>query len=621
MMLLNIALIAASLPLAFGQKLDPVQWTLASDSKAAPAGAKVLLRLTAEIEPGWHLYSLTTPKGGANPTTIKMDGGRIFQPAPVRKFDPNFQVDTETFEHKAVFLIEATLPGGASGEVELVANMRYQACTERECLPPRKKTAATKVAVSASAPVPVVAIPAGYTLFDADVAASPAPARVPPASAKPADQSLGSFLLVAFGLGIAAIFTPCVFPMIPLVMSQFLKNEGQAFRQAIVFCLGIVVLFSSIGLGITAAVGPFGVVQLGANPWVNTFIAAVFLAFGLSLLGAFELTIPSGLLTRMNQASERGGYVGSLLMGLTFALTSFACVGPFMGTLLAASVQGDKLQPVLGMITFSAGLASPFFLLGLFPAFLQRLPRSGGWLARVKVVMGFIVLALMMKYLSNVDQVLQTAVLSRERFLAAWIVLFALPGLYLLGFLRLEGVKSDETLGIGRLLSAAVLLVFALSLLPGLFGLRLGELEAYIPAPIATLGGGGSRPELIFLKNQYKEALAQAKAENKRVFLDFTGYTCTNCKWMKANMFPKPAVMAEMKNFIPVELFTDGTDAASLENQELQEKRFGTVAIPFYAILDGSENVLATSAGVTRDADEFVKFLKLGGSDAVSTSR
>ena len=620
MMFLRMALIAASLPLAFGQKLDPVQWTLAADSKAAPAGSKVLLRLTAEIEPGWHLYSLTTPKGGANPTTIKMDGGRIFQPAPARKFDPNFQVDTETFEHKAVFLIEAVLPGGASGEVELVANMRYQACTEKECLPPRKKTAATKVVVSASAPAPVIAIPAGYTLFDADASAA-APARVPPAPAKPADQSLGSFLLVAFGLGIAAIFTPCVFPMIPLVMSQFLKNEGQALRQAIVFCLGIVVLFSSIGLGITAAVGPFGVVQLGANPWVNTFIAMVFLAFGLSLLGAFELTIPSALLTRMNQASERGGYIGSLLMGLTFALTSFACVGPFMGTLLAASVQGDKLQPVLGMITFSAGLASPFFLLGLFPAFLQRLPRSGGWLARVKVVMGFVVLALMMKYLSNVDQVLQTAVLSRERFLAAWIVLFSLPGLYLLGFLRLEGVKREETLGIGRLLSAAVLLVFALSLLPGLFGLRLGELEAYIPAPIATLGGGESRPELTFLKNQYKEALTQAKAENKRVFLDFTGYTCTNCKWMKANMFPKPEVTAEMKNFILVELFTDGTDAASLENQQLQEKRFGTVAIPFYAIMDGGENVLATSAGVTRDADEFVKFLKLGGSAAVSTSR
>lgn len=234
-------------------------------------------------------------------------------------------------------------------------------------------------------------------------------------------------------------------------------------------------------------------------------------------------------------------------------------------------------------------------------------------MVRVKVVMGFIVLALMMKYLSNVDQVFQSGILTRERFLAAWFVLVSLPGIYLLGFLRLEGVKRDETVGIGRLLTATFLLVIAFSLLPGMFGLRLGELEAYIPAPTATLGGGGEKSELNFLKNQYKEALIQAKAENKRVFLDFTGYTCTNCKWMKANMFPKPAVTAELKRFILVELYTDGTDAASLENQQLQEKRFGTVAIPFYAVVDAGENVVATSAGLTKNTDEFVRFLKQGG--------
>jgi len=581
---------------------------MVADATKAPAGTKLLLRLTAEPEPGWHLYSLTTPKGGPNPTTIKLEGGKVYQPAPTRKLDPNFQVDTETFDGLTVFLIEATVPDDAKGKVEYTANLRYQACTEKECLPPRKKTATTTVVVDAAAPPPAISIPPGYTSADAPIKATP-----PPTPAKPADQSLGSFLLLAFGLGIAAIFTPCVFPMIPLVMSQFLNSGAQALRQAAVFCLGIVVLFSSIGLGITAAVGPFGVVQLGANPWVNAFIAAIFFAFGLSLLGAFELTIPSGLLTKLNQASEQGGYLGSLLMGLTFALTSFACVGPFMGTLLAASVQGDKLQPVLGMITFSAGLASPFFLLALFPAYLQKLPRSGGWLARVKVVMGFVVLALMLKYASNVDQVFQTGILTRERFLAAWFVLFSLPGLYLLGFLRLEGVKRDETVGIGRLLTAALFLILAFSLLPGMFGLRLGEIEAYIPAPVATIGGGGEASGLKFLKNQYKEALAQAKAENKRVFLDFTGYTCTNCKWMKANMFPKPEVTAELKNFVLVELYTDGTDAASLENQQLQEKKFGTVAIPFYAVVDPSETVLSTSAGLTKNLDEFLKFLKQGG--------
>jgi thiol:disulfide interchange protein DsbD len=177
---------------------------------------------------------------------------------------------------------------------------------------------------------------------------------------------------------------------------------------------------------------------------VNAGICVIFFVFALSLLGAFEITLPSGLLTRLNAASGRGGYIGTLLMGLTFCLASFACVGPFMGTLLAASVGGDKLQPVLGMLAFSTALASPFFLLALFPSMLKKLPRSGGWMSRVKVVLGFLVLATMLKYLSTVDQVMHWNLLTRERFLALWVVMFALPGLYLLGFLRLEGIKKDE---------------------------------------------------------------------------------------------------------------------------------------------------------------------------------
>ena len=222
--------------------------------------------------------------------------------------------------------------------------------------------------------------------------------------------------------------------------------------QAVIFCLGIVVLFTGLGLLTKAIAGPFGVVQLGNSPWVNAFIATVFVIFALSLLGAYELTLPSGLLTRLNQASERGGYLGTLVMGLTFTLTSFACIGPIVGPLLVASVQTSGLQPVLGMMAFATGLALPFFVLALFPSYLQRLPKSGGWLMRVKVVLGFIVLAVAMKYLSTVDQVLQKNLISRELFLASWVVLFSLAGLYLLGFLRLEGIKADDKLGVGRML-------------------------------------------------------------------------------------------------------------------------------------------------------------------------
>ena len=218
-------------------------------------------------------------------------------------------------------------------------------------------------------------------------------------------------------------------------------------------------------------------------------------------------------------------------MGLTFSLTSFACVGPFVGTLLAASVQGGGARPLAGMVSFATGLATPFFFLALFPSYLKRMPKSGGWLERVKVVMGFLILAAMFKYVSAVDQVMQWNLLTRERFLAAWIVLFAFPGLYLLGFLRLPGIRSDEPVGLGRLLAGAALLVFALSLAPGMFGARLGELDAYVPA-IATDGSQ-------WMKNQYREALEEARRQNKRVFVAFTGYACTNCHWMKANMFTR----------------------------------------------------------------------------------
>jgi thiol:disulfide interchange protein DsbD len=403
--------------------------------------------------------------------------------------------------------------------------------------------------------------------------------------------------------------------MIPITLSFFLNRQGTtrlaSIRQAGVFCLGIILMFTALGLGIAAAVGPFGVVQLAANPWVNGFICLVFLTFGLSLLGAFEITMPSALVNKMDRASQSGGIFGTLLMGLTFSLTSFACVGPFVGSLLAASVQQGGTQPAMGMMSFAAGLSSPFFLLAMFPSYLKRMPKSGGWLVRVKIVVGFIVLAVMLKYLSSIDQVLQWNVLTRERFLAAWFVLFLLPGLYLLGFLRLEGIDNDEPLGVKRLLIGAFFVIFSISLIPGMFGRPLGELDSFIPLITGPAGSGpGSEAGLVWMKNQYPEALARARAENKLVFLNFTGYACTNCHWMKANMFTRPEIGAAFKDFVLVELYTDGTDAESEKNQKLQESKFATIAIPFYAIVDPDGKVIGTWGGIQRDAAQYLAFLK-----------
>ncbi|HZU27643.1 MAG TPA: cytochrome c biogenesis protein CcdA [Bryobacteraceae bacterium] len=599
---------------------DPVQWTLSPQTATVRPGSSAGFFLTATIQPGWHLYSPTTPKGGPNATIIRLSDSpalgqvRVFEPKPISKVDPAFQMVTETYQDSVRFFILADLKSDApAGATEITAEVKYQSCNDTICLPPKKKTASSSITISPAAAAESSSAPAGYE--DAGVRHS-AGGAAPPAPAAPASsQGLGRFLLLAFGFGLAAIFTPCVFPMIPITVSFFLNRQstsrGQGVLHAVIYSLGIVVLFTALGLLTKAIAGPFGVVKLGSSPWVNGFIAAVFVIFGLSLLGAFELTLPSGLLTSVDRASQRGGIAGTLIMGLTFALTSFACVGPIVGPLLVASLQSNGLQPILGMVAFSSGLAAPFFLLALFPSWLKRLPRSGGWMLRVKVVLGFIILAAAIKYLANIDQVLQLGWITRERFLAAWVVLFALPGLYLLGLLRLEGIKADEHLGVGRTLVAAAFLIFSLSLVPGMFGSPLGELDAYVPPPseagVASASRGAERQ---WLKDDYDAALARARAENKLVLVTFTGYACTNCHWMRQNMFRRADIDRLLDNFVLIELYTDGTDAASQRNQEMENRRFSTVAIPYYAILDGNENVVATFPGLTRDPVEFAKFLQ-----------
>src|ERR1039458_6713083 len=306
-----------------------VTWTLTLDPPSAAPGGKVLLRMAGHIEEGWHLYSMSTP--AATPTKFQLAPNpaiasvRPLQPAPHRAFDANFNSDTETYEGDVAFLLELTLAKTAPpGPAALALSARYQTCNPKMCVP-SKWTGNATLTVDPSTSTTASDIPAGYS----EPAAPANPTSTPAAPA----ESLAGFLAVAFGFGLASIFTPCVFPMIPITMSYFLNRPSGGRResivQALVFCLGIVVLFSGLGLATTAILGPFGIVTLGSNPWVNGFISALFIAFGLSLLGAFEITIPSPILTRLNQSSNQGGFIGSLFMGLTFSLASFACVGPF----------------------------------------------------------------------------------------------------------------------------------------------------------------------------------------------------------------------------------------------------------------------------------------------------
>src|SRR5882724_10096839 len=613
----RLALLAALAWVCAAQGLDPVKWSLSVDSPAAAPGSKIPAHLIATIEPGWHLYSLSTP-APSRPTRVQVADNPVFDKLavyyqePKRAFDKNFNIETQTYEGKADFLLVTAVKADApAGAADLTAQIQFNVCDATRCLPPRKRTATASVKIDPTAADAAIAIPAGFSEFKpgAPVAAAPVDGSKP----APQSQDLGAFLLVAFGAGLLAIFTPCVFPMIPITMSFFLNKPSGSRREGVwqagLFCLGIIVLFSGIGLLATTLLGPFGVVQLGSSPWVNGFISLVFLAFGLSLLGAFEITLPSSMLTKLDGASQRGGFLGTLLMGLTFSLTSFACIGPFIGPLLAASAQSGGARPLIGMATFATGLATPFFLLAVFPGFLKRMPRSGGWLPRVKVVMGFVVLAAMLKYVASVDQVLQSNFLTRERFLAAWVVLFAMAGLYLLGFLRMEGVSKDEPLGLGRLLTGVCFLVFALSLIPGMFGGKLGDLDAYVPLPSGSLQPGGVASGLAWMKNDYRGALDRARREGKLVLVNFTGYACTNCHWMKANMFTRPEIAAAMNEYVLLELYTDSGDAVSEENQKVEEDTFNTISMPFYAILEPDEKVVASFPSPTKNDQEYLDLL------------
>lgn len=616
--------------------VDPISWTLSVEPAEAAPGATVAARFAATIEEGWHLYSMTNPPGGGIPSQIGLvdnpvvDSWKIYQPTPEVVFDPNFQADSESFEHEAVFLFEIVVASDATGPLELTASARYQACSDSVCLRPKKKTATAEVQLSAGGATGGFALPANYAQTGGSdgaapqvSTAAPAPATPPdaetPAGSSGEDQGLVQFAGVAFGFGLLAIFTPCVFPMIPITMSYFVSTQSgtkkASLGQAITFCVGVVVLFTGMGALVSALLGPFGLQQIGSSPWVNGFIALIFIAFAFSLFGAFEITVPSGALTSLNKISDRGGLLGTLVMGLVFALASFACTGPFVGALLAGSLSGGGwVWPAFGMFMFSAGLALPFFFLALFPAYLSKMPKGGGWLSVTKITMGFVILAAALKYLSNVDLMLGWELLLRERYLAIWVVLFATAGLYLMKVVRI-GFDDDSPIGVGRLAAGVTFLGIALSLIPGMFGARLGDLEAYVPSreysgwtgvlASAEGAGGGSR----WMKDDFEGALAKAKAENKRVLISFTGYACTNCHWMKEVMFVRPEIAATLDDLILVELYTDGTGDQVEFNQNLQEERFRSVAIPFYALLGPDGETIEVFEGRTGDTGRFRAFL------------
>lgn len=647
---------------------NPVNLSAKLDPNPVKAGLKAKVTITAAIESGWHLYSLTQPSGGPRPTRITIDetgpfkaDGKPTQPKPKVAADPNFSIPgqppfmTETFDGRAVFTLPVKVAADApTGAQKLVVKFYFQVCDDQQCLPPRTKPIEVDVMIAA-ANATLTATPEASPTVSATAQTSPSPeatvsptpetnvsgttsgnATVPPAGGSATDDEAASdlknrglfgFIWFAIIQGLLALLTPCVFPMIPITVSFFTKREKRTSRQAVgqatFFSVGIILTYTVLGLALAVLAGPTGLTKLAANPWMNLFLTLLFVVFALNLFGMFEIRVPSGLVSKLDaqaNSGEGGQTFATILMGITFTLTSFTCTTAFVGTVLIYATRGDWFWAVIGMVAFATAFALPFFLFALFPQWLQSLPKSGGWLNSVKVTMGFLELAAAFKFLSNVDLVWGWQTVSRPLVLAAWIAIALVAGIYLLGKIQLPHDSPVERLGVFRMLMGTFFLGVAFYLLTGLFGSPLGELDAWLPPSQASdfsfnRSGGGSASEIKWIES-YDEALQKAKVDNKPIFLNFTGVTCTNCRWMEKNMFPDPAVKTEMDKFILAELFTDRETPEHQKgdelNGQLQAEKFGTVALPLYAIVDPGGNILAKFPGLTRDKQEFVEFLQRG---------
>ncbi|HEY1215808.1 MAG TPA: cytochrome c biogenesis protein CcdA, partial [Bryobacteraceae bacterium] len=601
--------------LAFGQRPEEVvKW---SGHVAKSAGHTEAV-LTGKISPGWHVYSITQPPGGPNAASVSVPAGQAFHiqgpitgTQPRSAFDPNFQMKTEFYESSVTLKVPLATESAANAQ-NIRINVRFQTCNDRLCLPPktvRLDLPVTGGEVNATVPTSRISAPLK------DTKATPA------ASTR---QSLGAFIWLALGMGALSLLTPCVFPMIPITVSYFTSHSandrGAALRRAVVYSLGIILSFTALGMVLALVFGAGGVNQLAANPWVNLLITAIFLGFALSLFGAYFIQVPTGLIGKLDSLAHRPGtsdFIGTLLMGLTFTLTSFTCTSPFVGTLLVTAAGGSWQWPLLGMLAFSTVFALPFFVLALAPQLMAQLPRSGGWLNSVKVVMGFLEIAAAMKFLSNADLIWHWGIFSREVVLAVWVAIGILSVLYLLGKFQMPHDSPVASITALRVLAAIFFLSISIWLGTGLFGRPLGEIESFLPPPSdietngATATGSSKEPaEMSWILNDYPAALAQAKLQNKPIFIDFTGYTCTNCRWMEANMVSRPEVRKELNNFVRVRLYTDGSGAIYEQQQEMERQRFDTVALPFYTVLSSSGAVVSTFPGLTRNPDEFLKFLR-----------
>ncbi|ADB40951.1 protein-disulfide reductase DsbD family protein [Spirosoma linguale] len=672
---------------------DPTSWSAKVDKQPAQVGDVISVRIQVSIDQNWHVYSNDLdPNIGPLPTTFKFPAsdaytlvGKVTPVGVQEVYEEVWGAKVRQFENKAVFVQKVKLlkpTATFSGTAE------YMSCSSKDgtCLPPAEADFSVAINASSAATAPasptvasapttasVVTSPVSETavaattpvetetkaasLTDAQIDSSVSKALTPPDAnveeGTPATSgSLWSFMLAAFLSGLVALLTPCVFPIIPATVSFFTNQQGGQWKALLygAFIIGIYVL---IGTVVSRFNGP-AFANFVSTHWLpNILFFAIFFIFGLSFLGLFEIVLPNSLINKADAKSEQGGIAGIFFMAFTLVLVSFSCTGPIVGSLLVASAGGEVVKPILGMAAFSSAFAIPFTLFAAFPQWLKNLPRSGGWLNSVKVVLGFLELALALKFLSIADQVYHWGLLDREVFLSLWIVIFALIGFYFLGKLRLPHDSETKYISVQKLLLAIVTLSFVVYMIPGLWGAPLKALSGYLPpetsqdfnltnaqvaaSPANALGETPKYANLFHLPHglqgffDYKQALAYSKKVNKPIFIDFTGHGCVNCREMEARVWSDPAVMSRLQNdFVILALYVDDKTelpeadwytstydqkvkkTIGAQNADLQITKFNNNAQPHYCLVNSEGKLLVSPKNYDRDISHFVAFLDSG---------
>ena len=594
---------------ANSQMLDPVKWTTIIEKKSENT---FVLVFDAVLEKDWHMYSQFTPDGGPLQLEVSFKNqkgnfnlvGKAKESKTKTAYNDIFEVNETYFEGKAQIRQEVTVTNPKLVTIDAVLN--YQVCKE-VCINQEKKFTFTIPAITVVAAPTVESNPetVGTTVAtDTTTVDSLAPSlgesnvydandRDKEIVAIPTEDTttargLWSIFFIAFLSGFAALLTPCVFPMIPMTVSFFTKQSktrAAGIRNAIIYGVSIIVIYVILGFLVTWIFGAGALNALSTNVWFNIIFFVLLVVFASSFLGAFEIMLPNSWANKVDSQADRGGIVGILFMALALAIVSFSCTGPIVGTLLVEAASKGGIAPIIGMLGFSLALALPFMLFAMFPGWLNSLPKSGGWLNTVKVVLGFLELALAFKFLSNADLVLQLHLLEREVFLAIWIAIFGTLAFYLFGKITLPHDSPLTHISVGRLIMGLVVLTFTVYMIPGLWGAPLKLISAFPPTleySESPKGLGGSTiastevlpegaklgPHGIMVFEDYDKGTAYAKSVNKPIMIDFTGYACVNCRKMENNVWSDDKILPILsKEIVLISLYVDDKRALPKDEQ------------------------------------------------------